>query len=72
MTPAVRSMTINTDVSSWRATSSATPIGLGIHGLSAIGEERKRPKEVCDGLFYVPPVVGGNGFRLWQWDEVDR
>jgi hypothetical protein len=68
ITPAVRAMTINTDVTSWRASNGC--IGLGIHGLPAIGEERHAPKEVYDGLFYVPPVEGGSGFRMWR-NEVD-
>lgn len=65
-------MTVNADVTRWRATTNAC-VGLGIQGLPAIGEENKGPKEVYDGLFYVPPVKnGGSGFSLWQRDEVDR
>lgn len=70
VTPAVRAMTINTDVTSWRATSSNACIGLGIRGIPAIKEEGMAPKEVYDGLFYVPPVEGGSGFRMWR-SEVD-
>lgn len=65
-------MTANIDVTQWRSTTNAC-VGLGIQTLPAVGEENNGPREVYDGLFYVPPMkTGGSGFGLWQRDEVDR
>lgn len=65
-------MLADVDATKWRSTTSDTCVGLGIQGLPT-GDEKDAPREVFDGLFYVPPAATeGSGFRLWRRDAVDR